>query len=260
MQEMVYYDPDNTQLPTDPDEVQCTQAMWRKFVWSAPSSYVNSLAVMDWKGKEAPTVDEVADQLWQYKESLSSFLILAVEKLFRKVQQSKEDMSYSPPVTQKKNDFKWVPVQHQAFEQIEEKIVHAVALGPVWAEPDVKNVLYTAASENGPTWSLWQKASGETQGQPMGFGSWGYRGSKTYYITTEKEILQHMKGNFMRIDIFNPQTMGTGCARYTSHELWMQHATIQQHSLFHALKDYYDRWSPKSWIKLTQWTFQWAGP
>ncbi|GAB0202544.1 hypothetical protein GRJ2_002720000 [Grus japonensis] len=28
VREMVYYDPDNAQLPTDPDEVQCTQPMW----------------------------------------------------------------------------------------------------------------------------------------------------------------------------------------------------------------------------------------
>ena len=27
MREMVYYDPDNAQLPTDPDEVQCTWPM-----------------------------------------------------------------------------------------------------------------------------------------------------------------------------------------------------------------------------------------
>ncbi|GAB0209869.1 hypothetical protein GRJ2_003452600 [Grus japonensis] len=60
VREMVYYDPDNTQLPTDPDEVQCTRPMWQKFVRSAPSSYANSLAVIDWKSGEAPTVDEVA--------------------------------------------------------------------------------------------------------------------------------------------------------------------------------------------------------
>ncbi|GAB0207508.1 hypothetical protein GRJ2_003216500 [Grus japonensis] len=60
MREMVYYDPDNVQLPTDPDDVQRMQPMWRKFVRSAPSSYANSLAVMDWKSEEAPAVDEVA--------------------------------------------------------------------------------------------------------------------------------------------------------------------------------------------------------
>ena len=65
-------------------------------------------------------------------------------------------------MTWKKNDFKWGPEQQQAFEQIKWEIVHAVALGPVRAGPDVKNVLYTAAGENGPTWSLWQKTPGET--------------------------------------------------------------------------------------------------
>ncbi|KFQ41076.1 hypothetical protein N333_00462, partial [Nestor notabilis] len=72
-------------------------------------------------------------------------------------------------VTRKKTDFKWGPEQQQAFEQIKREIVHAVALGPVRTGPDVKNVLYTAAGENGPTWSLWQKAPGETRGRPLGF-------------------------------------------------------------------------------------------
>ncbi|GAB0202698.1 hypothetical protein GRJ2_002735400 [Grus japonensis] len=96
--DMVYYDPDNAQLPTDPDEVQCTRPMWRKFVRNVPSSYANSLAVINWKSEEAPTVDEVAGRLRQYEESLSSSLISAVEKLSQDVQQLKEDISYSPPV------------------------------------------------------------------------------------------------------------------------------------------------------------------
>ncbi|KFQ78585.1 hypothetical protein N335_13633, partial [Phaethon lepturus] len=72
-------------------------------------------------------------------------------------------------VIQKKNYFKWGPEQQQAFEQIKKEIVHAVALGPVWAGQGAKNVLYTAAWENGPTWSLWQKAPGETLGRPLQF-------------------------------------------------------------------------------------------
>ncbi|GAB0203616.1 hypothetical protein GRJ2_002827200 [Grus japonensis] len=519
VRDMVYYDPDNAQLPTDPDEVQCTRPMWRKFVRSAPSSYANSLAVIDWKSEEAPTVDEVAGRLRQYEESLSSSLVSAVEKLSQDVRQLKEDISYSPPVqtriaavrnylryfkdpkgyrwafgiaaleaeeieplsslpglleepsvvgllrveeqqvpiatttvhrrqyrtnrdslvpihelirqlegqgvisrtrspfnspiwpmrksngewrltvdyhglnevtppmsaavpdmlelqyeleskaakwyatidianaffsiplaaecrpqfaftwrgvqytwnrlpqgwkhsptichgliqtalekgeapehlqyiddiivwgnsaeevsekgkkiiqillqagfaikrskvkgpaqeiqflgirwhdgrhqipmdiinkiaamspptnkketraflgvvgfwrmhipnyslivsplyhvTRKKNDFKWGPEQRQAFEQIKQEIVHAVALGPVRAGPDVKNVLYTAAGENGPTWSLWQKAPGETRGRPLGFWSRGYRGSEARYTPTEKEILAAYEG------------------------------------------------------------------
>ncbi|GAB0195128.1 hypothetical protein GRJ2_001978100 [Grus japonensis] len=97
-------------------------------------------------------------------------------------------------VTRKKNDFKWGPEQRQAFEQIKQEIVHAVALGPVRAGPDVKNVLYTAAGENGPTWSLWQKAPGETRGRPLGFWSRGYRGSEARYTPTEKEILAAYEG------------------------------------------------------------------
>ncbi|GAB0202691.1 hypothetical protein GRJ2_002734700 [Grus japonensis] len=98
VRDVVCYDPDNAQLPTDPDEVQCTRPMWRKFVRSAPSLYANSLAVMDWKGKEAPTVDEVAGQLQQYEESLSSSLVSAVEKLSQEVWQLKDDRSYSSKV------------------------------------------------------------------------------------------------------------------------------------------------------------------
>ncbi|KAK4810974.1 hypothetical protein QYF61_014446 [Mycteria americana] len=97
-------------------------------------------------------------------------------------------------VTRKKNDFKWGPEQRQAFEQIKQEIVHAVALGPVQAGQDVKNVLYTAAGENGPTWSLWQKAPGETRGRPLGFWSWGQRGSEAPYTPAEKEILAAYEG------------------------------------------------------------------
>ncbi|GAB0206206.1 hypothetical protein GRJ2_003086200 [Grus japonensis] len=394
--------------------------MWRNFVRSAPSSYANSLAVIDWKSEEAPTVDEVAGQLRPYEESLSPSIVSAVEKLSQEVQQLKENMSYSPPVqtsiisairmrksngewrltvdycglnevtppmsaaesdvlelhyeleskaakwyatidianaffsvplvaecrpqfafpwrgiqytwnrlpqgwkhsptichgliqsalekgeapehlqyiddiivwgnsaeqvsekgkkiiqillqagfaikrskvkgpaqeiqflgirwhdgqhqipmdiinkiaamspptnkketqvflgvvgfwrmhipnyslivsplyheTRKKNDSKWGPEQRQAFEEIKQEIVHAVALGPVRAGPDVKNVLYTTAGENGPTWSLWQKAPGETRGRPLGFWSRGYRGSEARYTPMEKEILAACEG------------------------------------------------------------------
>jgi len=98
VRELVYYEPDNAQVPTDTDEVQCTQHMWKKFVRSTSSSYANSLAVIDWKGEEEPTADEMAVRLWQYEESLSSSLISAVEKLSWEFQLLEESMSYSPPV------------------------------------------------------------------------------------------------------------------------------------------------------------------
>jgi len=95
VRELVYYESDDEQLPADPDEVQCTASMRRKFVRSTPSSYANSLAVVNWKGEEAPTVDEVAVRLRQYEESLSSSLVSAVEKL---VQRLEKNMPSSPPV------------------------------------------------------------------------------------------------------------------------------------------------------------------
>ncbi|KAK4813292.1 hypothetical protein QYF61_020871 [Mycteria americana] len=66
--EVIYSDLDNKQLSKDPDEVWCTQRVWRKFVRSAPSSHANSLAVMTWKDGEEPTVDELVSQLRQYQE------------------------------------------------------------------------------------------------------------------------------------------------------------------------------------------------
>ncbi|KAK4818455.1 hypothetical protein QYF61_013661 [Mycteria americana] len=109
MPEVIYDDLDNKQLSKDPDEVKCTQPMWQKFVWSTPASYANSLAVMTWKDGEGQMVDELAGQLQQYEESLSSSLracISAVEKLpdtlakklSQDFQRLKEGMSCSPPV------------------------------------------------------------------------------------------------------------------------------------------------------------------
>ncbi|GAB0208391.1 hypothetical protein GRJ2_003304800 [Grus japonensis] len=238
---MVYYDPDNVQLPTDPDEVQCTRPMWRKFVRSAPSSYANSLAVIDRKSEEAPTVDEVAGRLQQYEESLSSSLVSAVEKLSQDVRQLKEDISYSPPVQTRiaavrtecrpQFAFTWRGIQYTwnrlpqgwkhsptichgliqtALEQGEapehlQYIDDIIVWGNSAEEVSEKGkkifqILLQAGfairrtGENGPTWSLWQKAPGETRGRPLGFWSRGYRGSEARYTPTEKEILAAYEG------------------------------------------------------------------
>jgi len=116
VRELVYYDPDDEQLPTDPDEVQCTASMWRKFMRSAPSSYTNSPAVVDLKGKEAPTVDEVDVRLRQYEESLSSSLVSAVEKLAQEVRQIKDNMSNSIPVWASVSAFRGKPFSAQERE------------------------------------------------------------------------------------------------------------------------------------------------
>ncbi|MES7368172.1 ribonuclease H family protein, partial [Cutibacterium acnes] len=93
-----------------------------------------------------------------------------------------------------KNEFTWGPEQQQAFEQIKQEIARAVALGPVRTGQGIKNILYTAAGEKGPTWSLWQRASGETRGRPLGFWSRAYKGSEEGYTPTEKEILAAYEG------------------------------------------------------------------
>ncbi|XP_049650061.1 uncharacterized protein LOC126035473 isoform X1 [Accipiter gentilis] len=101
MLEVIYNDPENVQSPTDPDEVQCTQPMWRKFLRSAPPTYANSLAVMSWREGYGQTVDELPVQLRQYEGSLSSSLwacVSAVEELSREFQQFKVDLSSSSPV------------------------------------------------------------------------------------------------------------------------------------------------------------------
>ncbi|RMC19785.1 hypothetical protein DUI87_03349 [Hirundo rustica rustica] len=94
----------------------------------------------------------------------------------------------------KKNSFHCGPEQQQAFAQIKQDIAHAVALGPVKTGPEVKNVLYFAARNNGLSWSLWQKVPGETQGRPLRFWSRSYRGSEANYPPTEKKILAAYEG------------------------------------------------------------------
>ncbi|KAK4832245.1 hypothetical protein QYF61_021170 [Mycteria americana] len=54
--------------------------------------------------------------------------------------------------------------------------------------------LQSDPGQNGPAWSLRQKAPGETRGRPLGFWSRGYRGSKARYTPTEKEILAAYEG------------------------------------------------------------------
>lgn len=61
----------------------------------------------------------------------------------------RNDFSFFFPLTSNRG-----PEQEQAFEQIKQEIVYAVALGPVRTRQDMKNVLYTTAEENGPFWSL----------------------------------------------------------------------------------------------------------
>ncbi|RMC17920.1 hypothetical protein DUI87_05589 [Hirundo rustica rustica] len=114
----------------------------------------------------------------------------------------------SPPylVTCKKNNFHWGPEQQQAFAQIKQEIAHVVALGPVRTGPEVKNVLYSAAGNNGLSWSLWQRVPGETWGQPLGFWSCSYRGFKANYTPTEKEIMAAYEGVQATSEVIGTET------------------------------------------------------
>lgn len=58
----------------------------------------------------------------------------------------------------------------------------------------VNNVFYTAAGDDGLSWSLWQKVAREAQGWPLGLWSWTYRGSEACYSLAEKEILEAYEG------------------------------------------------------------------
>jgi len=117
-----------------------------------------------------------------------------------------QDVNLLYEVTWQKNYFEWDPEQRQAFEEIEWEIIHAIAFGPVRTGQDVKNVLYTTGGENGPTWSLWQKAPGEIQGWPLGFWSRGYRGSEAHYAPTEKEILEAYEGVRAASEVVSTET------------------------------------------------------
>ena len=109
-------------------------------------------------------------------------------------------------LTRKKNNFVWGPAEQQAFEQVKQEIAHAVALGPVRMGQDVKNILYTVAGEKDPTWSLWQRASGETRGRPLGFWSQAYRQSEECYTPTEKEILAAYEGVRAASEVIGTET------------------------------------------------------
>jgi len=54
-------------------------------------------------------------------------------------------------------------------------------------------VLYTAAGKNGPTWSLWQKAPGETWDRPLGFGIRDTDHPRPPILPLKKRFWQYMK-------------------------------------------------------------------
>ncbi|RMC17247.1 hypothetical protein DUI87_05825 [Hirundo rustica rustica] len=79
-------------------------------------------------------------------------------------------------------------LQQQAFAQIKQEIAHAVALGPVRTGPDVKNVLYSAAGNNGLSWSLWQKVPGRLEADHWDSGAEATEGQKPIHSNREGNL------------------------------------------------------------------------
>ncbi|KAK4822622.1 LOW QUALITY PROTEIN: hypothetical protein QYF61_017827 [Mycteria americana] len=89
---------------------------------------------------------------------------------------------------------KWQDGCHQIPMDVINKIT---AMSPPTSKKETQAFL---ARENGPTWSLWQKAPGETQGRPLGFWSQGYRGPEVRYTPTE-EILAAYEGVVAALEV-----------------------------------------------------------
>ncbi|KAK4807136.1 hypothetical protein QYF61_018477 [Mycteria americana] len=96
--EVIYGDLNDVRSPIDPDEVQCTRPMWWKLVRNAPPSFANSLAILTWKDRDGPTVNEAASNLREYEESISSSFVSAVRELSQEFKRFKKDLSYSLPI------------------------------------------------------------------------------------------------------------------------------------------------------------------
>lgn len=61
---------------SNPDNIQCTQNIWQKFLQSVPMSYANSLGVMSWKEGEQNVDYVVTKQI--YEETISTLLQVCV--------------------------------------------------------------------------------------------------------------------------------------------------------------------------------------
>ncbi|GAB0205154.1 hypothetical protein GRJ2_002981000 [Grus japonensis] len=97
-------------------------------------------------------------------------------------------------VTRKKNDFKWGPEQQQAFEQIKQEIVHAVAFGPVRAGPDVTNVLYMQPRRTALPGVSGTKHQGRLEVDPWGFRVRDTEDPRPATLQLKKEMLAAYEG------------------------------------------------------------------
>ncbi|TRZ16729.1 hypothetical protein HGM15179_010378 [Zosterops borbonicus] len=78
----------------------------------------------------------------------------------------------------KKNDFHWGPEQQQAFAQIKQEIAHAVALSPVRIGPEVGNVVYSTAGNNGLSLAFGRRSLGRLKADHWDSGAKVTEGEK----------------------------------------------------------------------------------
>ncbi|PKU29135.1 ubiquitin carboxyl-terminal hydrolase 4 [Limosa lapponica baueri] len=72
VREMIFSNLDDLQTSLDPDAVQITGPIWRKWVLSAPAAYANVLALFCWRDNEALTVGDMDAQMQHYANKLLS--------------------------------------------------------------------------------------------------------------------------------------------------------------------------------------------
>lgn len=70
MLEVIYSKLDNIQTLKDTDGTH-TQSMWQNLVQNALMSYIHTLETMSWADTEAPTIDQQARQLQEYKNNVA---------------------------------------------------------------------------------------------------------------------------------------------------------------------------------------------
>lgn len=80
--EVICKDSKKEQFPVNPDDIQCTQTMCWKFLWSTLVSCVSSLVLMPWKGGDQK-VDNLVPKLLPYEETISSLAWAYVSSMER---------------------------------------------------------------------------------------------------------------------------------------------------------------------------------
>ncbi|PKU30111.1 ubiquitin carboxyl-terminal hydrolase 4 [Limosa lapponica baueri] len=72
VREIIFSDLDDLQTSLDPDALQITGPIWRKWVLSAPAAYANVLALFCWRDDEALTVGDMDARMQHYANNLLS--------------------------------------------------------------------------------------------------------------------------------------------------------------------------------------------